>query len=89
MCERDGGILISASGAQSFVRRSEQSAFIGPALPNCWPSDKQELICISLMLRQKNPASRHPLSSPPPPAEFPDAALPPAFVEVQTVFSHT
>lgn len=82
MCERDRGILILANGVQSLA------AALGTV--GLYRSGASQL----LAFRQTRTnlhlinAPAEEFHFPPLPPEFPDAALLPAFVEVQTVFSH-
>lgn len=83
MCERDRGILIFANGVQSLA------AALGTV--GVYRTGASQLLAFrqtGTNLHLIN-APAEAFRFPPLPSEFPDAALLPAFVEVQSVFSHT
>lgn len=83
MCEGGGGILIFANGVQSLAAALGTVGVYRTGAPQ-------------LLAFRQTGTNLHLINAPaeefhfpPLPAEFPDAALLPAFVEVQSVFSHT
>lgn len=74
MCERDRGILILALGTVGVYRTGASQLL-------AFRQTGTNLHLIN--------APAEAFHFPPLPSEFPDAALLPAFVEIQSVFSHT